>query len=80
MMRVRAPIALRERVHPRGPRPECQADIATGSPGPEVTAMKVAMFDIRRYDQDSFEAANERFGHQITFLEPRLTVETAMRS
>ncbi len=39
--------------------------------------MKIAMFDTHRYDRDSFEAANESFGHDISFLEPRLTSETA---
>ena len=39
--------------------------------------MKVAMFDTHRYDRESFEQANVPFGHAITFLEPRLTRETA---
>jgi D-lactate dehydrogenase len=39
--------------------------------------MKIAMFDTHQYDRQSFEAANTAFGHQITFLEPRLTRETA---
>jgi D-lactate dehydrogenase len=39
--------------------------------------MKIAMFDTHRYDRDSFEAANVKLGHRISFLEPRLTSETA---
>jgi D-lactate dehydrogenase len=39
--------------------------------------MKIAMFDTRFYDRESFESANAAFGHQISFLEPRLTSETA---
>jgi D-lactate dehydrogenase len=39
--------------------------------------MKIAMFDTRTYDRSSFEAANADFGHQLTFLEPRLTKDTA---
>ena len=34
--------------------------------------MKIAMFDTHRYDRESFEATNIGFGHQISFLEPRL--------
>jgi D-lactate dehydrogenase len=39
--------------------------------------MKIALFDTHRYDRESFEAANEDFGHELSFLEPRLTGETA---
>lgn len=39
--------------------------------------MKVVLFDTHGYERESFSSANERFGHQITFLEPRLTRETA---
>ncbi len=39
--------------------------------------MKIAMFDTHSYDRESFELNNQRFGHQITFLEPRLTRDTA---
>jgi len=39
--------------------------------------MKIVLFDTHGYDRDSFTAANGRFGHEITFLEPRLTRETA---
>jgi D-lactate dehydrogenase len=38
--------------------------------------MKIAMFDTRAYDRESFERANEG-RHEITFFEPRLTSETA---
>jgi len=38
--------------------------------------MKIALFDTHQYDRDAFEAA-VRNGHSITFLEPRLTPETA---
>ncbi len=40
--------------------------------------MKIAMFDTHRFDRDAFEIANQRFSHQLTFLEPRLTRDTAM--
>ncbi len=39
--------------------------------------MKVALFDTHGYERESFAAANERVGHEITFLDPRLTSETA---
>jgi D-lactate dehydrogenase len=39
--------------------------------------MKIAMFDTHRYDRESFEAANAKFGHSIAFLETRLTRDTA---
>ncbi len=39
--------------------------------------MKIAMFDTRSYDRESFQRANARFHHEITFFEPRLTSETA---
>jgi len=35
------------------------------------------MFSTRRYDRESFEAANAGRGHQFRFLEPRLSAETA---
>ena len=35
------------------------------------------MFDTHHYERDAFEAANEQVGHTLTFLEPRLTRETA---
>lgn len=39
--------------------------------------MKIAMFDTHAYDRGPFLACNASFGHDITFLEPRLTRETA---
>jgi len=39
--------------------------------------MQVAVFDTHAYDRDAFERANTRFRHELTFLEPRLTSETA---
>lgn len=40
--------------------------------------MKVVLFDTHGYEREAFTAANEAFGHELTFLEPRLTRETAM--
>lgn len=42
--------------------------------------MKIAMFDTHRYDRDAFDLANKAAAHEITFLEPRLTSETAVLS
>lgn len=39
--------------------------------------MKIAFFGTKRYDRDAFRAANGVFGHDIEFLEPRLTAESA---
>lgn len=39
--------------------------------------MKVALFDTHSYERESFTFANERFAHDLTLLEPRLTRETA---
>ena len=39
--------------------------------------MKVAVFSTKNYDQRSFEEANKNFDHELTFLEPRLTPDTA---
>lgn len=39
--------------------------------------MKLAVFDSRTYDREAFTAANDRYGHDLTFLEPRLTPATA---
>jgi D-lactate dehydrogenase len=39
--------------------------------------MRVALFDTHSYERESFTTANERFGHDLTLLEPRLTRETA---
>jgi D-lactate dehydrogenase len=39
--------------------------------------MRLAVFDTHRYDRDALEKANARFGHALTFFEPRLTLQTA---
>lgn len=39
--------------------------------------MRIAVFDTHRYDRQSFEEANARGGHALTFFEPRLTAQTA---
>ncbi len=39
--------------------------------------MKIAMFDTRAYDRESFEAANQSAGHTLTYFEARLTAATA---
>ncbi len=39
--------------------------------------MKVACFSTKPYDQQSFTAANQTYHHDLIFLEPRLTLETA---
>ncbi len=38
--------------------------------------MRVAVFSTRPYDKTFLLAANEEFGHELVFLEPRLTRET----
>jgi D-lactate dehydrogenase len=40
--------------------------------------MKVAVFDSHRFDREAFEEANVAFGHELHFLEPRLTRDTAI--
>jgi D-lactate dehydrogenase len=39
--------------------------------------MQVAVFSTKPYDRQFLEAANAGHGHELQFLEPRLTVETA---
>lgn len=39
--------------------------------------MQIAVFDTHSYDRSALEAANARYGHDLTFFEPRLTPETA---
>ncbi|MGE0394399.1 MAG: 2-hydroxyacid dehydrogenase [Vicinamibacterales bacterium] len=39
--------------------------------------MKLAVFDTHAYDRDALVLANARYGHDLTFLEPRLTRATA---
>jgi D-lactate dehydrogenase len=39
--------------------------------------VRVVVFSTKRYDVEFLEAANARFGHELTFLEARLTPATA---
>jgi D-lactate dehydrogenase len=39
--------------------------------------MNIAVFDTHRFDREALELANRRFGHALSFFEPRLTRETA---
>jgi D-lactate dehydrogenase len=39
--------------------------------------MRIAVFSTRPYDQRFFELINEQYGHELTFLEPRLEPATA---
>jgi D-lactate dehydrogenase len=39
--------------------------------------MKVAVFSSKPYDRQFLEAANDPYGHELHFLEPRLTADTA---
>jgi D-lactate dehydrogenase len=39
--------------------------------------MRVAVFSTKRYDREFLERANARHGHDLTFFEPRLSLETA---
>jgi D-lactate dehydrogenase len=39
--------------------------------------MKLAFFDTHRFERETFEEANARFAHELTFFEPRLTRHTA---
>ena len=39
--------------------------------------MKMAIFDTHRFERSNFEELNRAFHHELTFLEPRLTQETA---
>ncbi|WP_342377261.1 2-hydroxyacid dehydrogenase [Myxococcus stipitatus] len=39
--------------------------------------MRLAVFDTYRYDRGALEEANAEFGHALSFLEPRLTLQTA---
>lgn len=38
--------------------------------------MRVAVFSTKAYDRQFFESANSQFQHELTFFEPRLTLET----
>jgi D-lactate dehydrogenase len=39
--------------------------------------MRLAIFDTHRYERAAFDAANVQFGHELTYLETRLTTATA---
>lgn len=39
--------------------------------------MKVAVFSTKSYDRRFLEAANEKYGHDLVFFEPRLHLETS---
>ena len=39
--------------------------------------MKIAVFSTKEYDKESFEKVNREYNHQLTFFEPRLTIDTA---
>jgi len=39
--------------------------------------MDIAVFDTHTYDRHALEMANRKYSHRLTFLEPRLTAETA---
>jgi D-lactate dehydrogenase len=38
---------------------------------------KIVLFGVHQYERERFEAANADHGHELTFLEPRLTAATA---
>lgn len=38
--------------------------------------MRIAVFATKGYDKESFPAANQVYGHDLVFFEPRLTLET----
>jgi len=40
-------------------------------------SVKIAFFDTHHFERGPFALANQRFGHEISFFEPRLTAETA---
>jgi len=40
--------------------------------------MKVAVFSTRSYDKQFFDLVNKETGHELTYLEPALTVKTAI--
>lgn len=39
--------------------------------------MRIAVFSTKPYDRKSLENANQKFEHELTYFEPRLTLETA---
>jgi len=40
--------------------------------------MRVAVFDIHNFERKPLEEANRKFGHELTYFEPRLTPQTAV--
>jgi D-lactate dehydrogenase len=40
--------------------------------------MKVAFFSTKPYDRKSFEAVNQKYGHELVFFDPLLTSETVI--
>jgi len=40
--------------------------------------VKIAMFGTKSYDRESFDGANAQYGHELLYLEPRLTQTTAV--
>lgn len=40
--------------------------------------MRIAVFSTRPYDRDSLDAASAASGHDLVYLEPRLTIQTAV--
>jgi D-lactate dehydrogenase len=40
--------------------------------------MKVAVFSTKSYDRQFLTAANEKHGHELVFLEPRISLETSV--
>lgn len=39
--------------------------------------MNIAVFDTHTFDRDALTTTNARYGHALTFFEPRLTRDTA---
>src|SRR4028119_261300 len=42
----------------------------------EMNEMRIAVFSTKPYDHEFLEAANVDHGHELVFMEPRLTEET----
>jgi D-lactate dehydrogenase len=40
--------------------------------------MRIALFSTKPYEREFFTVANREYGHDLVFLEPRLTVDTAL--
>ncbi|RQO76129.1 hydroxyacid dehydrogenase [Aquitalea sp. FJL05] len=38
--------------------------------------MRIAVFDTKNYDRQSLDLANQQFGHQLSYFEPRLNQDT----